>query len=92
MGEPVVVNAAVGGNMVDISQLQHAKPAPSGPLPSLDASDKMTWLTPGQVELLAAQVKAYEMHVYAVFARTLARIAGDVITTTAQIDGVNWPT
>jgi hypothetical protein len=32
------------------------------------------------------------MHVYAVRASTVARIAGDVITTTAQIDAVNWST
>ena len=90
-GEPVAVNATVGGNRFDVNQLRHAQPAPSGLFPWLEASDKMTWLAPLQVELLAAQTKIYETRVHAVHARALLRIAGGVITTTAQIDALNWP-
>jgi hypothetical protein len=31
IGEPVMVNAAVGGHKFDVSQLRHAKPAPKWP-------------------------------------------------------------
>jgi hypothetical protein len=51
----------------------------------------MTWLTPRQVGSLANQTKIYETRVYAVHARALLRIASSVITTTEQIDALNWP-
>jgi hypothetical protein len=41
--------------------------------------------------VLAHQTKIYECRVYAVHARTLLRIASSVITTTAEIDALNWP-
>jgi hypothetical protein len=90
-GEPVVVNATVGGNRVDASELRHLKPAPNGLFPWFDASDKMIWLTPRQVGSLANQTKIYECQVYAVHARALLRIASSVITARAQIDALNWP-
>jgi hypothetical protein len=90
-GEPVAVNATVGGDRFDVSELRHLKPAPNGLFPWFDVSDKMTWLTPRQVGSLANQTKIYECQVYAVHARALLRIASSVITTTAQIDALNWP-
>jgi hypothetical protein len=90
-GEPIAVNATVGGNRIDASELRHLKPAPNGLFPWFDASDKMIWLTPRQVGSLASQTKIYECQVYAVHARALLRIASSVITTTAQIDALNWP-
>jgi len=90
-GGPVAVNATVGGDRIAASELRHLKPAPNGLFPWFDASDKMTWLTPRQVGSLANQAKIYECQVYAVHARALLRIASSVITTTAQIDALNWP-
>jgi hypothetical protein len=89
-GEPVAVSATIGGKF-DANQLRQLKPAPNGLFPCFDASDKMTWLTPRQVGSLANQAKDYECRVYAVHARALLRIASSVITTTAQIDALNWP-
>jgi hypothetical protein len=90
-GERVVVNATVGGARIDASELRHLKPAPNGLFPWFDASDKMIWLTPRQVGSLASQTKIYECQVYAVHARALLRIATGVITTTAQIEALDWP-
>jgi hypothetical protein len=90
-GEPVTVNATVGGDRFDASDLRHLKPAPNGLFPWFDVSDKMTWLTSRQVGSLANQTKSYECQVYAVHARALLRIASSTITTTAQIDALNWP-
>ena len=90
-GEPVAVKATVGGDTFDVLQLRHMKPAPNGLFRWLDVSGRMTWLTPLQVEFLAAQTKIYETRVHAVFARSRLRIADGMITTTAQIDALNWP-
>jgi hypothetical protein len=90
-GAPVAVNATVGGNRIDASELRHLKPAPNGLFPWFDASDKMIWLTVRQVGSLASQTKIYECQVHAVHARALLRIASGAITTTAQIDALNWP-
>jgi hypothetical protein len=90
-GEPVAVNATIGGGKFDASELRHLKPGPSGLFPWFDASNNMKWLTPRQVGSLANQTKIYECQVYAVHARALLRIASCVITTTAEIDALNWP-
>jgi hypothetical protein len=74
-GAPVAVNATVGGNRIDASELRHLKPAPNGLFPWFDASDKMIWLTVRQVGSLASQTKIYECQVHAVHARALLRIA-----------------
>ena len=89
-GEPVAVNATIGGKF-DASELRHLKPAPNGLFPGFDVSGKITWLTPRQVGSLANQTKIYECRVYAVHARALLRIASSVITTKAEIDALNWP-
>ena len=89
-GEPVAVNATIGGKF-DACELRHLKPAPNGLFPWFDAPDKMVWLSPRQVGSLANQTKIYECQVYAVHTRALLRIASGVITTTAQIDALNWP-
>jgi hypothetical protein len=39
-GEPVAVNATVGGNRIDASELRRLKPAPNGLFPRLDDSEK----------------------------------------------------
>ena len=90
-GEPVVVNATVGGNKFDVGQLRYMTPGPNGLLPWLDASGRMTWLTPRQVDSLANQAKIYETRVHAMLGRALFRITDGVITTTAQIDALRWP-
>jgi hypothetical protein len=89
-GEPVAVNATIGGRF-DASELPHLKPAPNGLFPWFDASDKMTWLTPRQVGSLANQTKIYECQVYAVHASAMLRIATSVITTKEQVNALNWP-
>jgi hypothetical protein len=92
-GEPVVVNVAVVGNKLDVGELRKLAQASEGrPLPWRDLSGRVTLLTPRQVEVLASQVKVYETRVYAVRARAGLRIIDSVITTTAQIDALNWPT
>jgi hypothetical protein len=90
-GEPVAVNATIGGDKFDASELHHLNPAPNGLFPWFDVSDKLTWLTPRQVGSLANQTKIYECQVYAVHARALLRIASCVITRTPEIDALNWP-
>ena len=71
-GEPVAVNATIGGKF-DAGELRHLKPAPNGLFPWFDASDKMIWLTPRQVGSLATQMKWFRGAQF----RRAANAAGD---------------
>jgi hypothetical protein len=83
----------VVGNEFDILELGKLAQASEGrPIPWRDAAGKPTLLTPLQAEFLASQVKVYETRVHAMLGRAWFRVTEGTITTTAQIDALNWPT
>lgn len=79
-----------GANLAALNAWGTANPAATTQW--VDNFGAVTQITGAQAVTLASDVIVYGQSVYAILASAMTGIAGNTITTTAQIDALSWPT